>query len=72
MKEFKNPFSISIPCCICGKRVELTVEKEDYIRFINGESHVQDLFPYLSADKREMLISQTCGECWDKMFSYED
>lgn len=71
MKTFKNPFTIDIPCRICGKRVKIVVEKDDYIRFTRGESYVQDIFPYLSADDREMLISQTCGECWDKLWQDE-
>ncbi len=27
------------------------------------------LFPYLSANEREILISVTCSKCWDSMFS---
>ena len=29
---------------------------------------VQDAFPELTAGEREMLISQTCDNCWKKLF----
>jgi hypothetical protein len=29
---------------------------------------IQDAMPELSADERQLLISGTCGKCWDKMF----
>jgi hypothetical protein len=33
---------------------------------------VQSIFKDLGADERELLISGTCGECWDKLFPKED
>ena len=33
-----------------------------------GGKYIQDAMPYLSADERELLISGTCGTCFDKMF----
>lgn len=32
---------------------------------------IQDAMPYLSDGEREILISKTCGECWDAMFGEE-
>lgn len=43
------------------------VWEEDYQRYVEG-SYVQDAFPYLSSAEREMLISRTCGPCFDGMF----
>ena len=28
--------------------------------------------PYLNAGEREILISKTCDECFDKMFPYQE
>ena len=53
-------------CLMCGNIFELKVETAQFLRWITGE-HVQVAFPQLSADQRELLISSTCGECYDKM-----
>lgn len=33
---------------------------------------IQRAMPNLSADQRELLISHTCGKCWDRMFKVDD
>lgn len=63
--------TIVIQCHVCGKNVEIAVEREDFYDWQDG-GHVQNTFPYLSADDREMFISRTCGVCWDEMFSFPD
>ena len=65
--------TVTAKCGLCGKEVplKLTVESvEEY--YSPNRRCVQDIFPYLTAEERELLISHTCGECWDKMFSFED
>ena len=39
----------------------------DYWDWKDG-AFVQDAFPYLSAEVREMLISGICPSCWNNMF----
>ena len=34
--------------------------------------HVQQAFPELSDDERELLISGTCGASWEEMFPEEE
>jgi hypothetical protein len=51
--------------------VEVLVNVDDYNQWQGGKL-VQDAFPYLSADEREILISGTCGPCFDAMFSEEE
>jgi hypothetical protein len=36
-------------------------------RWVNGES-IQNCFPYLSADQREILKTGIDSESWDRMF----
>lgn len=59
---------VKAKCRCCKKDYKLYVYPEDIERYNNGEL-VQDVFPYLSRDMRELLISGMCPECWDKMFS---
>lgn len=58
---------LRIECGWCGDVYEVVVNKEDWEAYTRG-THVQNAFPYLSATERELILSQTCGECWDKMF----
>ena len=60
-------YSLYAHCRICGENKELKVNQVDYASWQSG-TLIQRAFPYLSADDRELLISQTCGSCWDKMF----
>lgn len=54
-------------CLDCRKTYDIKVFAEDVIKYKNG-AFVQDAFPYLSDDEREILVSKTCGPCFDKMF----
>ena len=55
---------IHATCNMCHKDYDMWVEDEDYKEWLNGKM-CQDAFPYLSADDRELLISGTCGKCFD-------
>ncbi len=54
-------------CPFCGRGNEVEVNEADYWDWDDGML-VQDAFPYLSADEREMLISGICPSCWEKYF----
>lgn len=58
---------IEVQCILCQRTYTLFVEQADYLKWQAG-MHVQNAFPYLSADERELLISRTCGACFDDMF----
>jgi hypothetical protein len=62
---------ITPPCPMCRQTHVVTVDSDDLQKNLDG-AHVQDAFPYLSSDDREMLISGTDPECWDKMFEGMD
>lgn len=62
---------ITTDCPFCGKTHYIEVKAKDYLAWQNGEL-VQDAFPYLSADEREMLISGICPSCWDGMFPEDE
>lgn len=55
-------------CPICNRTNEITVREADVPLWLAG-TLVQDAFPYLSADEREMLISGICPDCWENLFS---
>lgn len=58
-------------CVVCDQPQSIALRTADLDRFLNG-ALVQDAFPYLTADEREMhFLSGICGKCFDSMFPDE-
>ena len=55
-------------CPICGDEHCFEVTEEQFKKYQSGEDYIQNIFPELSADEREMLITGICPSCWNKMF----
>lgn len=68
----KTDFLIRVTCRVCKKVNSVFCNKIDYENWRDGKGYIQDILGYLPADQRELLISQTCGECFDKMFVNEE
>jgi hypothetical protein len=58
---------INVRCNLCQVNHEVTVPVEGFKAWQNGEL-IQRALPTVSLDNRELLISKTCGPCFDKMF----
>ncbi len=58
--------SVNVTCHSCSKTYSLMVNGEDVQRWRDG-TLIQVAMPYLTKDDRELLISKTCGSCFDKM-----
>lgn len=58
---------ISRNCIECGKTVQFQCHPADLLAWQRGEL-IQDALWYVSPDHREILISQICGECFDRLF----
>lgn len=69
--RMSDKVSLVAQCLVCKKTKHLMVYIEDYGRWQRGDL-IQEAFPYLSVDDREILISSTCGPCFDSMFSEEE
>ena len=55
-------------CMICGKPNEpITLPREAYERWEAGE-YAQNVFPQMSVDQREILISGSHPQCFDDLF----
>jgi hypothetical protein len=39
------------------------------MRWYNGDGLIQDIFPNLDADQRELIMTGTHSECWKEIFS---
>ena len=61
---------INRTCVMCKREIELLVPEYAYIEWKNG-MYIQDAMSMLTPDERELLISGTCGECFDKLYPEE-
>lgn len=69
----EEKITVYVPCSICGEDIELQVYEKDALEYMSPDRrHVQDIFPYLSASERELLISHICPKCWDDMFGGDE
>lgn len=65
----QQTMDLSVQCKYC-KNVYIieAIDPNDYQKWHNGEAFIQDVMSYLSPADRELLISRTCDNCWNKMF----
>lgn len=52
--------------------LDLDITPEQYDRFVRGEGLIQEIFPDLSADQREFILSGYTAEDWNVLFPVED
>lgn len=62
---------LSRTCSMCHTQHQIWVEDDDHKAWENGKM-CQDAFPYLDAGQREILISSTCGRCFDLLFEADN
>lgn len=62
---------VDLVCTHCQTVVPVSIDLEAFQAWKNGLL-IQDAFPLLTADEREMIKTRTCGDCWDKMFPEEE
>ena len=54
-------------CPLCKKESTVSVTQESLKEYANG-ALIQNAFPYLDANERELIMTGICGICWDKEF----
>lgn len=64
----KDTMEVMATCHFCGTTHTMTVCIDDYFDWQDGEL-IQRAMPYLTPGERELLKSQTCQDCWDKMMA---
>lgn len=57
------------PCPGCKIRHRVAVEEDDFYEWKGGKL-IQDAFPYLTPEQREMMITGYCKKCWQDLFMY--
>jgi hypothetical protein len=59
-------------CDLCATDVSMFVQPGDFEKYLAGYSYIQNLFPYLTADERELLLNGFCGPCFDSFCPPEE
>jgi hypothetical protein len=64
--------SITADCRSCNNAVSVFVHADDYRNYFYNKQLVQNVWPDLTADEREVIIGHSnnyyiCGVCWDDM-----
>jgi hypothetical protein len=62
--------TINVDCKFCGSHHEIELDLKDLKAWQAGQK-IQVVMPYLDADQRELLISNTCTKCWEDIFPEE-
>jgi hypothetical protein len=62
-------FVFDVKCRDCCVITSIIVNKEDLIDWMSGSGPIEKVLDYLSANERELLISNTCGKCFDNLFA---
>ena len=55
-------------CKMCAKLVSITAPKSNWDAYASG-ALIQNAFPMLDLNAREIMISGICGQCFDEAFS---
>ena len=61
----ETPFKVQ--CKMCKQMFDLPVTQKQFEDWKSG-TLIQRAMPNLKPDQRELLISGTCGKCWDRLF----
>lgn len=72
MANQQEMLKIEATCDMCKKTHTIEVPKAGYMQWLNGGARIQDAMPQLSDDDRELLISGTCGPCFDSLFADDE
>lgn len=63
--------TVKLTCRKCKGSETIAFSEDQEQRWRNG-ALIQNVAPELTADQREVLISGTCGVCFEKMFGGDD
>ncbi len=67
-EENRRNKTFNVPCKVCGLVYSILLNEKDYDDWQENKGYIQDLLSYLTSAERELLISQTCDACWQKLY----
>lgn len=68
-----TPEGIEVQCRAgCGKLYVIKGVTEAQFNAWKSGTLIQVAMPQVEKDERELLISGTCGKCWEEMFKFDE
>jgi hypothetical protein len=64
-----HPYTFTCRCCQKDTILHLEPEK---LAIWKAGGLIQRVFPDLTPGERELMVSRTCPECWDRIFGPEE
>jgi len=69
--------TITTVCNACSSSNSVNVHGDDYRNYMYNNQLVQNVWPDLTTDQREIIIGHRqgmyyCSPCWDNLFEEED
>ena len=61
---------IETTCPFCGKAESMTLDEHVWhngLHAYRSGEHIQNAWPTLTPDQREMVLTGICPKCWDEM-----
>lgn len=68
MPENEELLGVVTTCPVCHAQHAMKVNADAYKAWQNRELPIQEAFPDMSVDDREILKTGICPQCWDVMF----
>jgi hypothetical protein len=59
-------------CYVCKGTHSVVVKEKDLKKYRSGKGLIQECFPYLPKDEREILLSGIGSECWTTAFGSDE
>jgi len=56
-------------CHLCGVANDITLDYISYMRWYKGGGLIQDIWPNLDPDQRELIMTGIHPNCWNRMFA---
>ncbi len=54
------------------RTIELPISEKDLKRYENGDGLIQNIFPNLSKEEREFIMTGVTSDEWDEVFQDEE
>ena len=66
--KVKDNILVLASCRMCSKQHIFDLPKVNVQSWLDRNMLIQNAFPKLSREERELLISGTCGKCFTELF----
>ncbi len=64
--------TVHIECRLCQTNYDTGVSFGKYMQWAESRDLIQNVMPEVPAAIRELFITQTCDNCWKKLFPPEE